>query len=368
MRGLVQAGQATYPAAMRETRTPATSTARLSGTTCSATILLLSLTAGATRVAALETDLSTWTVVQYEHNSQPDASWVLSESNTVATQVVDADPSILLSDFTIENTEIIGTWRVNTASDDDLFGFVFGYQSRCAFYLFDWKKSAQQSGPTFGFADIGMSVKVINTCPDDPGGLDLWQTPPTPGPLIRHNQIPWVAFTTYQYRLIFSPGVFSIEVTRLSDDVVLESWTIEDSTYLTGQFGFYNSSQTQVVYAEFTIEADSLCGNASLDDSEDCDDGNTLNGDCCAFNCVSVAHPNSACSQPITGDGDGPKASDCLYILRAAVSSVSCCNCPCDVDGGGTVTASDALRCLRRAVGGPVELECAECPGSAVTQ
>jgi cysteine-rich repeat protein len=347
---------------MQKLRILRTSTARLLGTTCVAAILSLSLTPGATRAAPIETDLSTWTVIQYEHNSQSNASWVLSENNTVVTQVVDADPSILLGDFTIENTEVVGTLRINTSSDDVLVGFVFGYQSRCAFYLFDWKKAAQQSGPTFGFADVGMSVKVINTCPDDPGGLDLWQTPPSPGPLLRHNQIPWAPFATYQYRLVFTPGVFSIEITRVSDGVVLENWTIEDTSYLTGSFGFYNSSQAQAVYADLTVEADPLCGNGTLNEGEDCDDGNTLGGDCCAFNCVAAAHPTARCSQPVTGDGIGPKASDCLYILRGAVGSVTCCNCPCDVDSSGTFTATDALLCLRRAVGGPVEVHCAECP------
>jgi hypothetical protein len=30
------------------------------------------------------------------------------------------------------------------------------------------------------------------------------------------------------------------------------------------------------------------------------------------------------CSQPVTGSGDGPKASDCLFILRTAVGSSVC--------------------------------------------
>ncbi|HYC55494.1 MAG TPA: hypothetical protein VEL28_11230 [Candidatus Binatia bacterium] len=237
--------------------------------------------------APVPIDLSTWTVVQYEHASQPDASWVLSDGNTVATQIVNADPSILVADFDIDNTEIIGSWRVDTTNDDDFMGFVFGYQNRCQYYLFDWKKATQDAGTGFGVADVGMSIKEIDTCPDDPTGLDLWDT----GTPLRHNDIPWVSFTDYEFRLLFTPGEFTIEITRVSDSMVLESWTVQDDTFTTGAFGFYNSSQDQVRYAGFTVEADELCGNDVLDEGEECDDGNTAGDDCCTFNCLNVPSP-----------------------------------------------------------------------------
>ena len=47
-------------------------------------------------------DLGTWTVEQYQFNLQPNANWVLSAGDTVADQTVNADASILLSDFDIE--------------------------------------------------------------------------------------------------------------------------------------------------------------------------------------------------------------------------------------------------------------------------
>src|SRR4029077_2776287 len=116
-------------------------------------------------------NLSPWTVVQYEQFDQPDANWVLSNGNTVATQTVNADASILLSDFDAINTVINGQWRVNTTDDDDFMGFVFGFQGRGQFYLFDWKQADQNDG-TFGFAERGMSVKAVNI----PGGVDPPQT------------------------------------------------------------------------------------------------------------------------------------------------------------------------------------------------
>jgi hypothetical protein len=49
-------------------------------------------------------------------------------------------------------------------------------------------------------------------------------------------------------------------------------------------------------------------------------------------------------------------------VLRAAVGLATCDLCICDSDGGGTVTAADALRLLRSAVGVAIELTCPACP------
>jgi hypothetical protein len=52
-------------------------------------------------------------------------------------------------------------------------------------------------------------------------------------------------------------------------------------------------------------------------------------------------------------------ASDCLYIMNAAVGSVSCAiECVCAPKGVLPTTATDALICLGAAVGTPVSLAC----------
>jgi len=64
------------------------------------------------------------------------------------------------------------------------------------------------------------------------------------------------------------------------------------------------------------------------------------------------------CGQPAT-DGEKPAASDCLFILRFAISAALCIpECICDPNGSGDGTASDALVCLKHAVGENVELLC----------
>ena len=65
-----------------------------------------------------------------------------------------------------------------------------------------------------------------------------------------------------------------------------------------------------------------------------------------------------ACGQPLSG-GPKPTATDCVFILHAAVGLVPC-DCICDVDSSddGTPNSTDALKCLDAAVGLPIDLVC----------
>jgi hypothetical protein len=67
------------------------------------------------------------------------------------------------------------------------------------------------------------------------------------------------------------------------------------------------------------------------------------------------------CGQPVS-NGGGPVATDCLFILQAAVGTQTCDPlCTCDLNAsGGTANATDALACLNASVGAPGLLNC-EC-------
>lgn len=196
-------------------------------------------------------DLSTWSVIQYGEFGQPNASWLLSESNTVVIQTVNADGSIYLSPFDVQSDRIQGSWRVDTSFDDDFMGFVFGFQDTEHFYLFDWKQ-LNQNLTTGVFAEQGMTVKAFHA--DSPlTARDFYATQSLDTNRVRtlyHNTIPWKDFTNYEFLLEFFPGHFVITVTQGTN--VLDTITINDSTYTTGKFGFYNYSQDQVRYAGFT--------------------------------------------------------------------------------------------------------------------
>ncbi len=64
------------------------------------------------------------------------------------------------------------------------------------------------------------------------------------------------------------------------------------------------------------------------------------------------------CAQPVS-DGERATASDCLFILQAAVGQRDCLpECICGVRGTLPPVATDALACLVMAVGGPEALDC----------
>jgi hypothetical protein len=72
------------------------------------------------------------------------------------------------------------------------------------------------------------------------------------------------------------------------------------------------------------------------------------------------------CAQPASS-GSNPTASDCLFILRTAVGAATCTpECICAPKGTLPTTASDALLCLKKAVGQGVTLAC-PCEGTSTT-
>jgi hypothetical protein len=75
--------------------------------------------------------------------------------------------------------------------------------------------------------------------------------------------------------------------------------------------------------------------------------------------------PPAVCGRPVTSvaiytaEPAAPSASDCLYVLGAAVGLIDCNPfCICDLAHPAGVSATDALVCTRAAVAGTVDLTC----------
>ena len=150
---------------------------------------------------------------------------------------------------------ITGRFSVETASDDDLIGFVFGMQDTEHFYLFDWKQAAQSDG-TCGNADLGALLKVVSSSAALDTCKDFWSSAATTAMQVlvpaSENPAGWLDNTVYDFTLVHTPGHIVITVKSGADTVV--SLSSNDATYTHGRFGFYNYSQEASRYQFFEFQ------------------------------------------------------------------------------------------------------------------
>ncbi len=197
-------------------------------------------------------DLRNFTVEQYEFNRQPDASWVLCGGGTAADQLINADASILLSDFEISSHVVRG--RMGAGNAPDYMGFVFGYQGPGNYYLFDWKKTTA-SYESWAPGNVGMTLRIVDVVGGgDPEGQDLWESVDSANvTTLRDNSIPWEDGVDYTFSLYFTPGHFEILI--LEEGNVLERWSVDDSRYASGKVGYFINSLQNVRFGSVTVDA-----------------------------------------------------------------------------------------------------------------
>lgn len=219
-----------------------------------AALCALAITANAAPI-----DLSSWSPLTLDFpGGQPAGNWVLSSGNTAVTQVVNADPSFFLNNINQTSYSIDGSWQVTTGSDDDYMGFVFGYQNSSNFYLFDWKQGSQ--GYVGTTAAEGMTVKKLTGATGnglvDLSLAELWENQTDFGDMevlaTNHSSTAgWADNVLYDFHLDFNLNPNEFHIIVKEGMTTLWDVTVMDSTFTSGQFGFYNYSQQDVRYAGF---------------------------------------------------------------------------------------------------------------------
>jgi hypothetical protein len=188
-------------------------------------------------------DLSDGTVIQYDFvGCQFDAQWILGPTGTTVDQVINADASIFLTSQSSAGETIHG--RLGSDTAPDFTGFVFGYQNRGSYYLFDWKKTtANFCG---GSANAGMRLRRVQVPGGaDPDGDEMWEDPSSTSiTTLQSNSVPWAAGVDYEFEATHDAG--QIDLVIRDGATVLESWSVADATYNTGLFGFYINSLENV--------------------------------------------------------------------------------------------------------------------------
>ncbi len=204
-------------------------------------------------------NLSSWSELTLDYpGGQSAGNWVLESGNTAVEQTINADPSLYLNNLNQTGYSMDGTWQVLISSDDDYMGFVFGYQNSSNFYLFDWKQGTQSY--VGASASEGMTIKKMSGATGD--GLDdlslaeFWENEHNLGDMtvLAQNQGSvegWLDNKLYNFHLDFNLTPGDIHVIVKDGTATLWDVTLNDTTFSSGEFGFYNFSQQSVRYAGF---------------------------------------------------------------------------------------------------------------------
>ncbi len=214
-------------------------------------------------------DFNTWTQEGHAANG----NWNVQAGGNVVFQTINGDPTFYVSPDTFINVAIQGTISINDFGnkiDDDFVGFVFGYQepeinpNQYDFWLFDWKAKDQVYSNSTHLAQEGFALTQVqgnipqgayNYLPafwariNSPNSTSLaTQYGPTQG---------WINGSTYDFTLIYT----STRITIFIDSTVIFDLP---GCYEAGRFGFYNYSQPNVRYSNFSYR---LISNFELKDN-----------------------------------------------------------------------------------------------------
>ncbi len=207
---------------------------------------------GPLSVQAMPLDLSGFVTENYVSLDGPQ-NWVVGGAgNTQVTQTTNGDPSIFRSGGTIDVADKIITGNFEIfGSDDDGVGFAFGWQNRGQMYLFSWWVALQPGGSTLP----GMAVLKLDTSSGaiDPARGDFGNTGVNTSikTVLAENSIPWERNVDYGFTLSFGGGQFDIEISDGASQIA--NFSIANSSFLDGDFGFFNSSQAGVTYSNLQV-------------------------------------------------------------------------------------------------------------------
>lgn len=193
-------------------------------------------------------DLGTW-VLEGDTNN---GNWVVTNGGNTVNQTINGDPTFYVSPDSFINVIVTGNIQVATTADDDWIGFVFGYidpdtnsPTNYDFFLFDWKQNDQNFGGWLGQEGYSLS-HIQGPVTNFPQAFSS-----KAGPFVDllatnyGNTLGWNDLQTYAFALTY---------TNTRCVVAIDGDTIFDvyGCFPPGRFGFYNYSQSDVNYSDFS--------------------------------------------------------------------------------------------------------------------
>lgn len=229
-----------------------------------------------------------WDVVVMTSESYPtgaNPNYLCDSSGTARRQTVNGKPAIVLSDLRVSNVRITGTISVETGSDDDHIGFLWGWQDPRNFYFLNWKQGTQSF---CGTGLSGIAVKKVDGSTTAPSTISFnpsfgfnatdyiytcsmfWSTDRNDQASLGDNSIyllsprdvgaftgGWRDYITYRVEFYYTPTRTKVVVWEddpaVGPPVFVTDFVITDSSYPEGAFAFYSNSQTQVEFGDVVL-------------------------------------------------------------------------------------------------------------------